>query len=474
MEEFAKYDALGLAQLVKNKEVKPIELVEAAIARIASVNDKLNCVNIENYENARAAAAGDVPDGPFSGVPLLLKDLLTGYEGMLCTNGSRYFAEFRAPVDSAIATRMSEGGFIRLAKTVTPEFGYCIASEPEIFPPARNPWNPDHTPGGSSGGSGAAVAARILPLATASDGGGSIRIPASNNGLVGLKASRGRTSLAPYYADLWYGCAVEGCVSLSVRDQAAYHDLTQYGVPGDVYAVPRPATPYAEEVGKDPGKLRIGMIKKAVDGQALHPDCIAAVENAARLCESLGHTVEETEYTFDFEQLTATFSRIACAATAAGILGAEPIIGRPPRQGDFTNVIQEMLELGQQQNAAAHYQDVEAMHQIGWAVAADCDSFDVVLTPTLPNPPQKIGYFDMSLPFEKYNFDILVPEVVFTLPHNVSGLPGISLPLHWSAEGLPCGVQFITKHANDGLLFRLAAQLEEAQPWFDRIPPIHA
>ncbi|MDA1357788.1 MAG: amidase [Proteobacteria bacterium] len=474
MQEFAKYDALGLAELVKNKDVKPIELVEAAIGRIESVNDKLGCVNIENYENARAQAEGVVPDGPFSGVPLLLKDLITGYEGMRTSNGSRYFKEFTAPVDSAIATRINEGGFIRLAKTVTPEFGYCIASEPEIFPPARNPWNPEHTPGGSSGGSSSAVAARVVPIATASDGGGSIRIPASNGGLVGLKASRGRTTMAPYYADLWYGCVVEGCVSLTVRDQAAYHDLTQYGVPGEVYAVPRPATPYLQEVGKDPGKLRIGMIKKAADGQTLHPECIAAVENAARLCESLGHHVEEAEYSFDYQELTAIFTRIACAATAAGILASEPHVGRAPRQGDFTNAIQEMLERGQQQNAAEHYQDVEAMHQIGWTVAADCDPYDVVLTPTLPNPPRKVGYFDMSLPFDEYNFDILVPEVVFTLPHNVSGLPGISLPLHWSADGLPCGVQFLTKHANDGLLFRLAAQLEEAQPWFDKVPPIHA
>ena len=244
MQEFAKYDAMGLAELVKNKDVKPIELVEAAITRIESVNDKLACVNIKNYENARAQAEGDVPDGPFSGVPLLLKDLITGYEGMRTTNGSRYFEDFVAPVDSAIATRINAGGVIRLAKTVTPEFGYNIASEPEIFPPARNPWNPEHTPGGSSGGSSAAVAARIVPIATASDGGGSIRIPSSNAGLVGLKASRGRTTLAPYYADLWYGCAVEGCVSMTVRDQAAYHDLTQYGIPGEVYAVPRPATPY--------------------------------------------------------------------------------------------------------------------------------------------------------------------------------------------------------------------------------------
>jgi len=474
MQEFAKYDAMGLAELVKNKDVKPIELVETAIARIESVNDKLACVNIENYDNARAQAEDGVPDGPFSGVPLLLKDLLTGYAGMRTTNGSRYFEDFVAPVDSAIATRINEGGFIRLAKTVTPEFGYNIASEPEIFPPARNPWNPQHTPGGSSGGSSAAVAARIVPIATASDGGGSIRIPSSNAGLVGLKASRGRTTLAPYYADLWYGCAVEGCVSLTVRDQAAYHDLTQYAIPGEVYAVPRPATPYLQEVGQDPGKLRIGMIKTAADGQALHSECAAAVENAASLLESLGHQIEETAYTFDYGRLTEVFTRIACAATAAGILSSEPHVGRPPRQGDFTTVIQEMLERGQQQNAAEHYQDVETMHQIGWAVGADCDPYDVVITPTLPQPPHKVGHFDMSLPFDKLNYEILVPEVVFTLPHNISGLPGMSLPLHWSADGLPCGVQFITRHANDGLLFRLAAQLEQAQPWFDKVPPIHA
>jgi len=277
--DISKHDALGLAALVKAKDITPLELVDAAIERIERVNDTLNCVNIKNYENAREAAAGPLPAGPFEGVPLLLKDLLTGYKDLPLTSGSHYLKDFVAPMDSEIATRISEGGFIRLAKTVTPEMGYCIASEPAIFPPARNPWNPAHTPGGSSGGSASAVGARVLPLATAGDGGGSIRIPASNNGLVGLKQSRGRSTLAPFYADLWYGCVVEGCVSLTVRDQAAYHDLTQYAVPGEIYSLPRPTTPFLDDVGADPGKLKIGVIKKAPNGKPVHPDCVAAVEN---------------------------------------------------------------------------------------------------------------------------------------------------------------------------------------------------
>ena len=214
--ELEQYDASGLADLVARKEVKPIELVEAAIERIERVNPTLNCVMFKNYDAARAAAEQPLPDGPFTGVPLLLKDLLTAYRGLPLTGGCRYLQDFVAQDDSIIAKRIAEGGFIRLAKTVTPEMGYCAASEPPIYPPARNPWNTDRTPGGSSGGSGAAVAARILPLATANDGGGSTRIPASNNGLVGLKQSRGRTTTAPLYGDLWYGCVVEGCVSLSV------------------------------------------------------------------------------------------------------------------------------------------------------------------------------------------------------------------------------------------------------------------
>ena len=472
--EFEKYDALGLAFLVARKEVTPKELVDAAIARIERVNGQLNCVNIENFEEARKAAAQPLPDGPFRGVPLLLKDLLTGYKGLPLTSGCRYFEDFRAPYDSVVAERIRDGGFIRLAKTVTPELGYCIASEPPIFPPARNPWNPDHTSGGSSGGSGGAVGARIVPLATASDGGGSIRVPASNNGLVGLKQSRGRTTLAPFYGDLWYGCVTEGCVSLTVRDQAAYHDLTQYAAPGDVYSTPRPTIPFADEVGRDPGVLRIGIVTSAPSGQPVNAECVAAVENTARLCESLGHKVEPMQYTFDFEALGAVFSRIACAATAAGIVAAEPLIGRPPREGDFTNVIQEMLDRAPSQTAVEHALDVEALHQLGWAVAQDCLSYDVVLTPTLPHPPRKVGYFDMSRSFDDFNFGVLIPEIAFTLPHNVSGLPAMSLPLHWSADGLPCGVQFIAKHADDGLLFRLAAQLEQAQPWFDKVPPIHA
>ena len=472
--ELEQFDALGLADLVTRKEVKPIELVEAAIERIERINPELNCVMFKNYDAARAAARQPLPDGPFAGVPLLLKDLLTAYRGLPLTGGCRYLQDFVASDDSVIAQRIAEGGFIRLAKTVTPEMGYCAASEPPIYPPARNPWNPDHTPGGSSGGSGAAVAARILPLATANDGGGSTRIPASNNGLVGLKQSRGRTTTAPLYADLWYGCVVEGCVSLSVRDQAAYHDLTQYAVPGDANAQARPATPFLEEVGKDPGRLKIALITKAADGRPVHPECVAAANNAAKLCASMGHEIEELEYSFDFDALGEVFSRIACAATAAGIHSLEPTIGRPPREGELGNVIREMVERGERMSAPSLAQDIEAMHMFGWTIAGDCEPFDVVITPTMPNPPRKVGYYDMSLPFEKYNDEILMPEVVFTLPHNVSGLPAISLPLHWSADGLPCGVQFIASHANDALLFRLAARLEEAQPWFERLPPVHA
>ena len=472
--ELEQFDALGLADLVKRKEVKPIELVEAAIERIERVNPELNCVMFKNYDAARAAAGEALPDGPFTGVPLLLKDLLTAYQGLPLTGGCRYLKDFVAPVDSVVAERIADGGFIRLAKTVTPEMGYCVASEPPLYPPARNPWNTDHTPGGSSGGSGAAVAARILPLATANDGGGSTRIPASNNGLVGLKQSRGRTTTAPFYGNMWYGCVVEGCVSLSVRDQAAYHDLTQYSVPGDPNALARPETPFLEEVAQDPGRLRIGLITEAANGRPVHPECAAAANNAARLCESMGHEIEETAYSLDFDALGAVFSRIACAATAAGIHSLEPVMGRPPADGELGNVIREMVERGERLSAPAMAQDIEAMHMAGWAIAGDCAPYDMVITPTMPNPPHKVGYYDMSLPFETYNNDLLLPEVVFTLPHNVSGLPAMSLPLHWSADGLPCGVQFIASHANDALLFRLAARLEEAQPWFDRRPPIHA
>ena len=472
--ELEKFDALGLADLVKRKEVKPIELVDAAIERIERVNPALNCVMFKNYDAARAAAEQPLPDGPFTGVPLLLKDLLTAYRGLPLTGGCRYLQDVVAPDDGAVAQRIAEGGFIRLAKTVTPELGYCVASEPPIFPPARNPWNTDHTPGGSSGGSGAAVAARILPLATASDGGGSTRVPASNNGLVGLKQSRGRTTTAPVYANLWYGCVVEGCVSLSVRDQAAYHDLTQYAVPGDVHALPRPATPFLDEVGKDTGRLKMALVTKAANGRPVHPECVAAANDAAALCASLGHDVEEIEYSFDFDALADIFSRIACAATAASIHSLEPTMGRPPRQGELGNVIQEMVERGDRMSASSLAQDIEAMHMAGWTIAQDCEPYDVVITPTMPNPPHKVGYYDMSLSFEEYNDGRLIPEVVFTLPHNVSGLPAISLPLHWSADGLPCGVQFIAGHANDALLFRLAGRLEQAQPWFDTVPPVHA
>ena len=472
--DVGQYDALALADLVRRKEIKPIELVDAAIERIERVNPELNCVMFKNYDAARESASGPLPDGPFIGVPLLLKDLGISYEGLPLTGGCRYLQDVVAEEDSVIAERIAEGGFIRLAKTVTPELGYCAASEPPIYPPARNPWNRDHTPGGSSGGSGAAVAARVVPLATASDGGGSTRIPASNNGLVGLKQSRGGTTLAPLQAAPWYGCVVDGCVSLSVRDQAAYHDLTQYSTPGDVYSLPRPELPFLDEVGRDPGRLRIAIITKAANGKPVHPDCVEGAHNAAELCSSLGHDVEEAEYSFDFDSLSEVFSRMACAATAGLLRDTTRRVGRAPRQDELGNVIQEMVERGEQMSAAALVDDIEAMHAFGWTIAKDCLPYDVVITPTMPNPPHRVGYYDMTLSFDHYQFELLIPEIVFTLPHNVSGLPAMSLPLHWSTEGLPCGVQFIAKHANDSLLFRLAAQIERAQPWSDKVPPIHA
>lgn len=471
MDSFGSYDALGLAGLVKAGEVTPLELVEEAIRRIEAINPQLNAVIYKNYDAARATAQAGVPGGPFEGVPYLMKELATMWEGVPQTNSSAYFKDFVAPLDSEIVARLKRSGFILVGSTNAPEFGWALTTEPEMYGRANNPWREGISPGGSSGGSAAAVAARILPLAEASDAAGSVRAPASFCGLVGLKPSRGRSTLGPLNADFFYGAAHFFCVSRSVRDTAAYLDVTSGELPGDPYNTPPPVRPWLEEVGADPGRLRIGFTTAAPHGRPVHAENATAVRNTAALLEELGHHVEEHDLAVDADAAWRTYTRITAVQTAMIFGGAAQYIGHEVRPDEVSPTMHAIIERGKSLSAVEHSVDVEQYRLFSREVAMDLAPYDVFLTPTLTQPPRPFGHWDMSEPdIDVYNSKWT--DAVYMFVFNVSGQPAVSLPMHWSGEGLPIGVQLVGRPCDEATLIRIAAQLESAQPWIDRLPPI--
>ncbi len=473
-QEFDQYDALGLAELVRQKKVKPVELVETVIDRIERINPTLNCVNIKTYEMAREQADIPLPDGPFAGLPWLLKDIAVFYEGVKTTSGCRYTKDFIAPGDSAVATRIKKAGMILMGKTTTPEWGLTVSTESVLWGDTRNPWNLEHVAGGSSGGSAAAVAARVVPMADASDGGGSIRIPASNCGLVGLKPSRGRVPVGPFMGDFWYGGAIFNCVSLTVRDMAAYLDVVSGPLTGDPYQPGKPQLPFLEEVSASPDRLKIGFFTKGFPGIPVSSECVAAVEETVRLCSELGHDVMEMDFSFDIDAFFDVFTRTASVCSAAAISGLEMVTGRPATEAEFEKLTWEIIETGRQITGVEHASDIEAFRMSGRQITQNCEGFDIVITPTMPNPPLKLGAFNQNRFTMEEIRPVLSAACCFTAPFNVSGQPAVSLPMHWSKDGLPVGVQFIGSYGDEAVLIRLAAQIEQARPWIDRKPDICA
>ncbi len=471
MDDFGSYDALGLAALVKAHEVTPLELVDEAIRRIEAVNPRLNAVIYKNYDDARQRAEAGVPDGPFSGVPYAMKELASMWEGVPQTNCCPYFKDFVAPVDTEIVARLKRGGFILVGSTNSPEFGWALTTENEMFGRTNNPWRAGISPGGSSGGSAATVAARILPLAEASDAAGSIRGPASQCGLVGLKPSRGRATLAPFNADFFYGAAHFLCVSRSVRDTAAYLDVTSGELPGDPYNTPPPDRPWLAEVGADPGRLRIGFTTAAPHGRPVHAEPAAAVRETAKRLEDLGHHVEEHDMTVDADQAWRTYTRITAVQTAMVFGGAAEFVGHEVTPDEVSPTMWAIIERGRSVSGVEHSADVEAFRHHSREIATDLAPYDVFLTPTLTQPPRPFGHWDMSEPdIDAYNAKWT--DGVFLFLFNVSGQPAMSLPLHWSADGLPIGVQLVGRPSAEATLLRVAAQLESAQPWIDKRPPV--
>ncbi|MFC1858174.1 amidase [Thermodesulfobacteriota bacterium] len=474
--EYENYDALGLTELVRRKEVKPIELVETVIERIERINPVLNCVNIKTYDLARELAAGPLRDGPFDGVPFLLKDLATMYAGVKTTSGCNFYRDYVATEDSIVVRRLKRAGLILVGKTNTPELGSSPSTEPRLYGPTRNPWNLNCMAGGSSGGAAAAVAARIVPVADGSDGGGSIRTPASNSGVVGLKPSRGRVPLAPHYGDLWYGQVCLGCLSRTVRDSAAYLDIVGGPLTGDPYQPAKPACPFLEEVVTDPGRLKIGLVTKSITGDPVETVCVKAVEETAKQCAELGHEIAETQFTFDYDRAIKSFNRAARVLLLMALEDGEKMVGRKAAQEDFESLSWLMFELGKKVTGVQHARDIEGLRHCSRQIAHDCEPFDIVLTPTMPVPPQKLGTYEMNGPPETARTfgSLLKSHLAFTMPFNISGQPAMSLPLHWSDDGLPVGVQIVARYADEATIFRLAGQIEKARPWIHRKPPVCA
>jgi amidase len=472
-------DLLAQADLVRRGEVKPLELVEAAIARAERLEPTLHAIVSAQFERARAEAASpDLPEGPFRGVPFLLKDLGAYLDGdpVYCGMKALKQADWRESGDAWFAARLKRAGLISLGRTNTPELGLAPTTEPDAFGATHNPWKPSHSPGGSSGGSAAAVAAGVVAAAHASDGGGSIRIPASHCGLVGLKPTRGRNSFGPGLGERWAGCSCEGFVTRSVRDSAALLDVTAGAMPGDPYSAAPPARPYAQEVGADPGRLRIGLMDVAPRAGELDPECETAVRAAGELLQGLGHDVENSyPKALDDPKAVIAYVGIVGANVAMALDSWARRIGREIGEDDVEPLTWAMARAARERSAPEYVTHVTREHAHGRNLAAWWEQgFDLLLTPTCAAPPPALGYLatDRENPLASYLR--AAPFGAYTLHFNLSGQPAISLPLHTSEEGLPVGVQLVAATGREDLLIRVASQIEKAEPWAARLPPVHA
>ncbi len=475
MDGIALLDATAQADLVRRKQVKPIELVEAAIERIERLNPKLNAVVTPMYDHAREAAKGKLPDGPFTGVPFLLKDLCAMYAGVRQTSGSAFVKDFVPDHDSELVKRQKRAGLVIVGKTNTPEFGILPTTEPHLFGPARNPWNTKHSTGGSSGGSAAAVAAGIVPIAHANDGGGSIRIPASCCGVFGLKPTRARNPLGPDFGDMMAGFVAEHAVTRSVRDSAALLDVTAGPDIGDPYWAPPQKRPYLQEVGADTGKLRVAVMTESPTGTPVHADCKKAVREAAELCSKLGHEVTETALNVDAAALNQAFITVFTAGGAAFMMQAFAMItGRTPTPDQFEPLTWAVAEMGKQHSAPDYVIAVTMLQQVSRYIARFMVDYELILTPTLAEPPLPLGTLDSPPENPLQGLFRAGDYVPFTPICNMTGQPAMSVPLYWNNEGLPIGTHFIARFGDEATLFRLAAQLEQARPWANRRPPVSA
>lgn len=491
--EYDQYDGLGLAELVSHKEVQASELVEEAINRIEKLNPHLNAVIHKMYDLAREAANNKLPDGPFKGVPFLLKDLLVAYAGVPLHSGSRFHQDYVPDYDNELVRRFKAAGLIIIGKTNTPEYGLEPVTEPELFGPANNPWDLTRTTSGSSGGSAAAVAARLVPLAHGNDGGGSIRMPASCCGVFGLKPTRGRNPFGPVLGEVFQGLSCDHVLTRSVRDSAAILDATAGPDVGAPYVAPVPVRPFLAEVGADPSPLRIAFTAKPFLADFVHEDCVTGLAETVQLCRELSHEVEEAAPEIDGPGFVRAYLTLVCGETRANIEDAENYLGRKAKARDFEPATWILGLLGQKMSAGEFARALNLLRHTGRQMGQFFETYDVLLTPTLAMPPVVTGSLKPTPTMQAAmkliaslnagglittlgKLDEIAQQTFRFMPYtplaNASGQPAMSVPLHWNAAGLPIGMQFVGRFGDEATLFRLAGQLEQARPWQDRIPPI--
>jgi amidase len=470
--EYGDYDGVGLADFVRKKQVSARELLDEAIARTAKVDPQINAVVVKHYEYAQRQIDRGIPDGPFAGVPFLLKDL-EFLEGTRTTSGANVYEDHVAGHTGTLAQRFLDAGVTIFGKSSTPEFGLMPTTESRLFGPTRNPWNLAHSSGGSSGGAGAAVAARLVPVAHASDGGGSIRIPASASGVFGLKPTRARNPLGPERGEAWSGFSCGHVLSISVRDSAVMLDAVHGPEPSSPYVAPPRERPFAEEVGRDPGRLRIAFTDKSPYGDAIDPEIAAAVREVATLLAGLGHHVEVRAPVLA-DDPAVVMTTIVSANTGLSVRLAEQQFGRAMTDRDFERLTLATARNAQKATATDFMAAQLGAFRIARGLAAFFATCDVFLCPTLCSPPLQIGELNPMSPDLSHIPPILRRYMPATSMFNMSGQPAMSVPLAWNAAGLPLGMMFAARFGDEATLFRLAAQLEQARPWKKKLPPVCA
>jgi len=476
--DYEAYDATGLAALVAKGDVSPNELLDAALDRAERLNPKLNAIAKLAIDTANEAINRELPDGPFKGVPFLLKDLGAEAIGYPSNSGSVLFKDTSYDYDSEIVRRLKTTGLVIFGRTTSPELGVGPVTEAKVYGgPTRSPWNLDHTAGGSSGGTGAAVASGILPAAHGSDGGGSVRIPASSSGLFGMKATRARLPDGPASGEGWAGMAIAGFLTRSVRDSAALLDAVSGPDLGAPYWAPPLKNSFMEAIQRPPARQKIAFSTLSFTGEPLHPDCRAAVEAAAKLAADLGHHVEEASPKFELMPLMQAWATIVACGTALSVQRKVDARGRPLDSDEIEAVTRGAIELSKTISGADYLASVNKVHRFGRELAAFFENYDLLLTPTLAEPPAKIGRFAPdNEDFLDYRLGPtgLLPYSPFTAVFNATGQPAMSVPLSWNEDGLPIGIHFAGRFGDDETLMALASELERASPWFDRRPPIRA
>jgi amidase len=467
------HDAIGLAKLVRERKVSPIELLEAAIARAEAMDPQFNFMAQKHYDFARTEIAQGLPDGPFTGVPWLLKDLAAYIEGEVSEGGSRLNKGNIAPFTTELVQRYRRAGLVIFGKTTTPEFGLTGTTESTLRGPTRNPWSPDRIAGGSSGGAAAAVAAGVIPAAHATDGGGSIRIPASCCGLFGMKPSRARTPMGPHRTEGWAGFSTHHVITRSVRDSAALLDASHGPEAGSRYTAPTPERPFLEEVTREPGRLRIALMRRPLSGAPVDPECLAALDQTARLCETLGHHVEEAAPVLDVAKLGEASFVLIASSLAADLVDRAKSLGITLGPDVLEPITLGFVAYGQQTTGADFARANNAMQSAAVTMAQFMADYDLILSPTLAAPPLELGQINLTpgVPFEEWGMRAAMFSP-FAQTANFTGQPSMSVPLGMSGDGLPLGMMFTGRYGADDVLFRLAGQLERAAPWAGRNAPL--